>query len=463
MQNAEGEIKAARFFHSAFRNQKNMNRTRLKNQAGFSMMELLVVMVVMLIIMTATFSLLHGSMTTANTNYEMTTAGQGLRNSQEFLNRDILSAGDGLKGISNIWLPIDFVTGYLSARPVSELDPTNSGYVSIGAILSDNQVPAGTIVKDSIPATSVLPNTDRLTVLAVDPTFTSIDVPVGASNRTTGEINIPASRLADFTVGEVLYITSGGTGAFGTITNIDTGANRIVWAEGDAFGLNRLGDTGPLGVATNYGSSPASLRRINIIHYFADAEGRLVRRTFGVRQNGFVDSVIAEHLTDLQLRYILKPTGSGTIFERPTDQITLADSVRVRMIEPRLIVQTAYPLQNGEYESVEGITQIGVRNVQFLEAPVPVDTQGNTTLPNPGPTPVRTPEPTPTPTPPPPTPTPTPPPPTPTPTPTPVPTPGTPTPTPTATPTPPPTPTPVPTPTRTPTPRPTPTPGNGDG
>ena len=380
-------------------------KPKTENQAGFSMMELIIVMVVMLIIMAATFSLLHGSMKTANTNYEMTTAAQGLRNSQEFLNRDILVAGDGLKGISNVWLPTGFVTDYLSSRPASDLDPTNQGYVSIGAILSDNDVPAGTVVKGSNPATTVFPGSDRLTMLAIDPSFASIDIPVGGSNKMTGEISVPASRIADFTVGEIFYVTSGGTGVFGTVTKVNAAGSKITWAEGDRFGLNRYGDTGSLGVGTDRGDSPASLRRVNIVHYFADAGGRLVRRTFGVRQNGFIDSVIAEHLTDLQFRYILRPAGTGKIFEQPLEQLEAGDSFSVRMIEPRLKVRTAYPLQDGRYEDVDGVTQIGVRNVQFLEAPVPLDSQGNTKLPTADPTPKLTPTPTPTPVP---TPTPTP-------------------------------------------------------
>ena len=65
-----------------------------KSQAGFTMMELMVVMVIMLVIISAVFTLLRGSITTANANYEMTTAAQGLRNAQEFLARDILVAGN---------------------------------------------------------------------------------------------------------------------------------------------------------------------------------------------------------------------------------------------------------------------------------------------------------------------------------------------------------------------------------
>ena len=414
-------------------------------------MELLVVMVIMLVVISAVFTLLRGSITTANANYEMTTAAQGLRNAQEYLARDILVAGDGLKGISNVWLPTVFITDYLTVRPASVLDPTNSGFVSIGAVLSDDNVPAGTNVRGANPPTTVLAPSDRLTMLAIDSNFPGIDIPAGGSNANTGEINIPPARIADFTAGEVYFISSGGTGGFGTITNVNTTANQIIWAEGDALGLNRFGATGPLGVATNNSSSPATLKRVNIIHYFVDAEGRLTRRVFGVKNNGLVDSVIAEHLTTLQFKYILKPSVTGVIFDQPKGQIQLSETSLVRMIEPSLSVETAYPLQDGQKHQVEGVTQIGVRNVQFLESPAPVDTEGNPDLVNPGPTPALTPTPPPPPPPPPPTPIPTPPPP---PTPTPVPTP---------TPPPPPTPVPTPTPTPMPTPTPTPTPSSSDG
>ncbi|MDQ3180456.1 MAG: type II secretion system GspH family protein [Acidobacteriota bacterium] len=422
-----------------------------RRQAGFSMMELLIVTVILLVIMAAVFTLLRGSITSANANYEMTTAAQGLRNAQEYLARDILVSGGGLKGVSNIWLPTLFVTDYLSARPASILDPTNSGFVSIGAVLSDDNVPAGINIRGANPPTTVLSPSDRLTMLAVDSSFAAIDIPVGASNRNTGAINIPPARIADFNVGEVYCITSGGTGAFGTITTVDTAANRIIWAEGDALGLNRYGSTGALGVGTNNGSSPASLRRVNIIHYFVDATGRLVRRVFGVQNNGFIDSVIAEHLTTLQFQYTLKPSGTGVIFDQKKGQIQLSEASLVRLIEPSLSVETAYALQDGRKRQVEGLTRIGVRNVQFLESPAPVDSQGNTDLIDPGPIPRITPPP---------------PPPTPIPTPTPSGTP-TPIPTPARSPTPVPTParTPVPTPARTPvpTPIPTPPPSNGDG
>ena len=261
-------------------------------------------MVVMLIVMAATFSLMRGAIITANTNFEMTTATQGLRNSQEYLTRDILTAGDGFKGIANIWLPTKFVTDYLTVRAAAVIDPANSGYVSVGSIISDDNLPAGIVVKDANPATTVHATSDRITMMAVDTNFSPIDVPAGATNLNTGQINIPAARIADFTIGEVYYMTSNGTGTFGTVTAVDTAANQIFWGEGDSLGLNRFGTTGPLGVGTNKGSSPSLLRRVNVIHYFVDVDGKLVRRVFGVQKSGFIDSVIAEHLVTLQFYYI---------------------------------------------------------------------------------------------------------------------------------------------------------------
>src|SRR5215213_8121561 len=121
------------------------------NQAGFSLLELMIVMVLMLIITATVFSLLRGTIITANANYEMTDAGQGLRNSQEFLSRDILSAGDGLKGIANVWVPTAFVTKYLTTQTATMLDPTNTGFISLGAVVSDDNVAAGTRIPDSSP------------------------------------------------------------------------------------------------------------------------------------------------------------------------------------------------------------------------------------------------------------------------------------------------------------------------
>lgn len=420
-------------------------------------MELLVVMVLTMIILAAVFSLMRSAITTANANFEMTAATQGLRNAQEYITRDVLVAGDGLKGLANIWLPTAFVSQNLTARAASAIDPTGQGFINTGMIISDDNVPAGTAIRYSTPAINVLALSDRLTILTRDPSFSPIDLAASDVNYNNGQINTPAARTSDFTGGEIYFLSNGVAGVFGTITNVDTGGNTITMGNGDVYGLNRTGATGQIASVTNNGRYPTLLQRVQIIQYFVDAQNRLVRRVFGVKSSGYIDSVVAEHLESLQFRFIRRPDTTSVIFDQPAAQFGIDESAAVRAVELSLRVKTAYRLQDGEYHEVEGTTQIGVRNIQFTEAIVPRDSQGNTDLPNPGPPPVITPTPPP---PPPPTPVPSA---TPTPssTPTVTPTPsssGTPTPTP-----PPPTPTRTPTPTPPPTPVPTPTPGNGEG
>ena len=356
-----------------------MKKTDIKNsQAGFSLLELLIVTTVMLIIMAASFTLLRGTIVTANNNYQITTAAQGLRNSHEFLTRDILVVGDGLKGLSGIRLPTVFVNKFLTIRPITDLDPTNIGFVSIGSIISDTNIPANVGIVNSVPANNIMPRTDRPTMLSIDQSFASIDIPVGAVNFNLGNINIPAARINNFKVGELYFITGGGTGVMGTVTAVNPITNQIIWGVGDPLGLNSYGLTGALGIGTNAGKNAVSLKRLNMIQYFVDADGKLIRRAFGVQNVAFVDSVIAEHVIDFRINYILNPSPDNKIFEQPKRDLDLEDASLVRMIQPTVAVETAYPLQDGQKDRVDGTILIGVRNLQFLEAPVPVDALGNT-------------------------------------------------------------------------------------
>lgn len=404
-------------------------------------MELVVTMAVTLIILSGVFTLMRGAIITSNANFEMTSATQSMRNAQEFLTRDILMTANGMKGLSNVWLPTRFVTRFLTFQSASAIDPASNGYVSVGTMITDNNVTPGIPVPNSNPPTTYLPLSDRITLLTVDPTFTAIPLTSGDVTSATGEIRVPASRIDEFSVGEIYFISNGGSATFGTVTAVDTAGLRIVWAAGDTFGLNQTGLMGALNAVSSVGSA-MNLTRANIVQYFVDGDGKLVRRAFGVRSEGLIDSVVSEHFVTLQFRYVLKPPNTSTILEQPIDTLAWGDSALVRTVEISIRVESAYPLQDGEKHQVDSVTAIGVRNLHFLEAIDPRDANGNTDLPNPGPTPRIIPTPTPTPS-----------------TPTPTPTVITPTPTPSGTPTP----TPTPTPTQTPTPTPTPTPATGEG
>ncbi|HEX8180560.1 MAG TPA: hypothetical protein VF525_13515, partial [Pyrinomonadaceae bacterium] len=80
----------------------------LKNdhgQAGYSLIELLLAMSFMVVIMGVVFTFARDSMRTNVVTMEMTEAQESVRSAHEMLNRDLISAGDGLNGINNISLP----------------------------------------------------------------------------------------------------------------------------------------------------------------------------------------------------------------------------------------------------------------------------------------------------------------------------------------------------------------------
>jgi hypothetical protein len=54
-------------------------------------------------------------------------------------------------------------------------------------------------------------------------------------------------------------------------------------------------------------TSPVAVMRLQIIQYYVTSSGLLMRRVIGVRGAGFRDSVVAEHVTNLQFRYVTNP------------------------------------------------------------------------------------------------------------------------------------------------------------
>lgn len=323
---------------------------------------------------------MRGTIITAQANYQITDANQTLRNGQEFVTRDLLVAGDGVRDNANIWLPTAFVTKYLTARSI---DPNNSGFISTGAIISDNDLPAGVNVPNSETPTTIKERTDRITILATDPNFAPLDIQVGSFDYVTGSVTI-SSGVADYQVGEIYCLMGNGAATFAVITSINAGNNTLYFAQGDVFGLNQNSETGGFASVSLKNTTSITLKRVRMIQYFVDADARLIRRVFGAVGKSIADSVIAEHLQTLQFDYVLKSKNSAdtTIYDSVMHQVDFPQNSLIRLVGFSIFCETVKPLQDGEKYVVEGTARIGVRNMQFKEAPVPIDAEGNLTLSN---------------------------------------------------------------------------------
>lgn len=328
---------------------------------------MMVAIVVMLVVTGAVFSLLRDSMKTSKATLEMGDAQQSLRTAHEYIGRDLMNTGDGLNSISNIRVPEDFVTNFLTRNPVT--DPATPGFVNLGLVTTDNNVPTNTLVLGTTPATTVRANpvlTDRITVLQADQTFTPITVDAGDVDPVNGIAAVADTDIDKFQAGEIYFISSAAGSIFVSVTDrqdVGTANPKLALEAGDPFALN---STGQLNFVTAGATLPVSISRMKIIHYYVNSNGWLMRRVFGVRQGGFSESVIAEPVVSLQFRYFLNIKDSNGNVVQPAAQLSSSlQQLETRQVEVNLTVETPHTLQNGQRQQISMTTSTSVRNMQF--------------------------------------------------------------------------------------------------
>ncbi len=349
---------------------------KLNRQAGFSMMELLISLAIMTVITGACFALIAGSIRFAHATYHMTEAEQSLRMAHELINRDLTEAGDGLKGIGTIQVPSGFVQNYLTVNPVI----SSPGYVNLAIVTSDDNVPGTTAVLQTNPAVNVLGGVDRITVLTQDTSFTQVSLAAGKITQASPNTNllVTAADIGRFQVGEIYAIASQNSAAFGVISGIDSTTNTLTMTSGDVYGLNQTGASAPISTAavviSGASTQATSITRIQMIHYFVNANGLLIRRVFGVHGAAFADSVIAEHVTNLQFRYMTNIKDPNGFVTQPATQLTSSQQqVAVREVETTIAVETVRAVNavtntNNGKQNISTTTATTVRNLQFRQA-----------------------------------------------------------------------------------------------
>jgi Tfp pilus assembly protein PilW len=349
---------------------------RFQNEAGFSMAELIVATTLLVVVTGAVFALMRDSLKVSTTTYEMTDAQESLRTAQEYINRDLVNTGDGLNSINRILVPQNFVTNYLAVNPVT--DPATPNIVNLPLLQSDNDVPANTVIPGTNPATTVRANpllTDRLSMLETDPNFTPIALPANAINSAGTTITISPADASRFSTGEVYFLTSSAGATFGTITSlggIDTPTPILLFSGGDSLELNIPGDGGLINTVSAGGTLATSLCRMQIIHYFINSNGLLIRRAFGVRGAAYRDSVIAEHVLSLQFRYFLNLRGADGKILQPVSQLTSStQQLAVRQAEVTVTTETPHVISTMVKQQLTMTTSTSVRNMQFRQAQQP--------------------------------------------------------------------------------------------
>lgn len=346
---------------------------RSHGQGGYTLWELMITMAVMLVVMVIAMRFMNESIDVSHVTKEMTEAQQNLRTAHEFIARDLMAAGDGMEDIRSPRLLRTFLNNHLTRAPVGDATYTALGV--LGIITSDNQVSAGTAlpVPSPTPATSipVLTTTDRLTIMKIDPAFNantgSIPLPTGAVAGNGLTVTIPGTTsMTQFSVGDIYFFTSTTASAFGSVTAINAGARTLTFAAGDRFGLNQVNVNGPLNLVAS--GRPSTMMSMQVIHYYIDSDKLLRRRVYGVGGGvgGYTDTVVAEHVTDLQFRYVLgQSDASGNVLAPVAALGTEAQQGLVRQVEVTVTTETAHSVVNGAKQKMSMTGTTTVRNMQY--------------------------------------------------------------------------------------------------
>src|SRR3989441_13067315 len=147
---------------------------KFNRQDGFSMVDLLVRLVTMTVVVGESLALSGTSIKFAPSTYNMTDAEQGLRTAHEMIYRDLVTAGDGMKGIGKITAPVAFVQNYLTRTPVLNGSDTTHG--DVGLVTSDDNIPANIAVPQASPAVNFKTGSDRISMLVKDTSFPDVSV-----------------------------------------------------------------------------------------------------------------------------------------------------------------------------------------------------------------------------------------------------------------------------------------------
>jgi Tfp pilus assembly protein PilW len=256
--------------------------------SGFSLIEVIVAMGIMLLVMGGTLAALNSAFRSTETARGVTGMNNNLRVGIDLLVRDLIQVGQGLPTGRTIQVPNG--TG---AQQINRPAPAGSAC---------STWPAGTL---TLPAVTVGPGcglqvngvaTDTITTLAVDSALEGLPIQafdVGAHTATvstaaqfTGGRDISAGGPDDVRVGDLMMFTKGTASALVYVTAVD-GAQSFTFASGDPMGLNQFdaalnGTVDDLAALAPTTANSARVSRIRMMTYYVDTaqdptQPRLVR------------------------------------------------------------------------------------------------------------------------------------------------------------------------------------------
>ncbi len=254
-----------------------------RTQAGFTLMEVMVTMAIVLIIMAGTMKAMSDAMRANETAQLTTSMNRGLRTAADIMVRDLLQVGQGLPDGHVIQIPEGGTASAIKLpAPPNVANSTPRLYDSTATEIT--AVIPGPGVGPTINGTP----TDMITTLAVDSAIDGLVLTaLTATSMTGNSLTVSGNGPDVIRPGDLMMILKGTTSSLVEVTTVTT-PHTINFVANDPLNLNQAGgDTGT--ISALIAADPAndltqvSVSRIRMISYYIDnvtepTRPRLVRR-----------------------------------------------------------------------------------------------------------------------------------------------------------------------------------------
>lgn len=351
-----------------------------KKQAGFSILELLIAMVIFLVVTGAIYGLLALGRYDRNRTSRRSDVLKNARVAVHMIGRDVLNAGLGYHRRGAI-VPDNFNANQLGVP--NDVDSARDMLTSV--VIGNN------INTNNLSATAGL-KTDTIAFAYRDVDFNGgntidlLGVGAGATSaiaRLTSKTATGAAAVQPYD----LYLIESDTSQVAIMATAANGSNTFDAASGDPLGLNQpLNGTGTNGsllrqctssTDTNCTTYSATAKRFFLVSYKVKSDGTLVRIVYGNNRGAGATSQIQElpmayNVENFQIRYILD---DGSVSDNPSvgpDGIVgTADDDwqgfnRVRQMTISIQVQaTEADEKTGKLESISFSSTFATRNLGY--------------------------------------------------------------------------------------------------
>lgn len=294
---------------------------RDKGQAGFSLIELIVGIVIFTVVMAAIYGLLAIARTDRNMSSEQSDLMKQIRYTMNLMGRDALNAGYSYQKNGAV-VPDNL----LSTRLGVNADVDTNRDLLVGVVAGNN------LFTNSLQDAGNLQRTDTISFVYRDVSFnpdattqTSKTLSVASAAADSGDIarlNLSAGNTTGVCRVNDLYLVESQSSAVLVMATAIPNSGSIQFGQGDPLGLNQKYSQSVMRQCASVDEEncmdyPASLKRVYWVSFKVNNDGTLVRVIYG--NNGTSATQIQEQplaygIENLQIKYLMQ---DGTVTDDP--------------------------------------------------------------------------------------------------------------------------------------------------